>query len=57
MASVLNSLTRIYPMEVIQIGSKAEPINGACNVLLDVRGRIGDATTTKYVKAVIWSNY
>lgn len=57
MATILNSLTRIYPMKVIQIRSKAEPVNGACNVLFDVGSRIGDDTTTKYVKAAFWSNY
>lgn len=35
-------LTWIYSMEIVKVGSKAEPLNGTLNVLIDMGRRVRD---------------
>lgn len=41
-----NRLTRINPVQIIQIRSESQSFNGSFDVLLDVGGRVGDGTIT-----------
>lgn len=44
-------------MQVVQIRSKAQSLNGALNVLLDMRGGVGDGTLAREdVEATLRSN-
>jgi hypothetical protein len=36
--------TGIYPMEIVKIRSKSKSLNGALDILLDVRSGVGDRT-------------
>lgn len=44
-------------MEVVQIRGEAKALDRAVNVLLDVRGGVGETTLAKDIKATLGSNY
>lgn len=50
--------TRINAMQVVQVRSEAQSLDGAFNVLLDMRGGVGDGSLAgKDVEATLGSNF
>lgn len=45
--------TWVDSMQIVEIGSKAQSVDGALDVLLDVGGRIGDRTVSKRIKTTL----
>ena len=49
--------TGINSMQIVQVGGEPQSLDGAFDVFLDVRGRVGDGTTSgKDVEAAFGSN-
>lgn len=54
-------LTWVDPVEIVEVGSEAEPLNGTLNVLIDMGRRVGDgAGGGKDVESALgcnWANW
>ena len=49
----LGKHTRINPVKIVEVWGKAETLDGAVDVRLDVLRRIGDAAAAKNIKTTL----
>lgn len=51
-------LTWVYAVEIVEVGSEAEPLNGTLNVLIDMGRRVGDsAGGAKDIESTLGCNW
>lgn len=48
--------TRIDPVQVVEVRREAKSLDGALDILLDMRGGIGDGAIAEHVKAAFRCN-